>query len=62
MKKHKSNPHNISRDQFHALIKKAAQPVQKSTVSDSEHSQTSAEGHSGGCNETHTHSDKIGDI
>jgi len=52
----------VTRDQFHALIKKASQPIKESTVSDSGHSQTSAVDRSDGCNETRTHSDKTGDI
>lgn len=53
---------NITRKQFHSLIQKAAQPVKKPTESDAGQSQTSAEDRSDGCNGTHTHSDKTGDI
>lgn len=62
MKQKQETKRKISHDQFHSLVKKAAQPVNKPTVSDAVQSQTSAEYRSDGCNETRTHSDKIGDI
>jgi len=62
MTKRRVEKSGITHGQFHSLIKKAAQPIEKPTESDAGQSQTSAEGHSDGCNETHTHSDKTGDI
>jgi len=52
---------DITRDQFHALIKKAAQPV-VSIESDLEPLETSVEDQDDGCSEIDTHSDMIEDI
>ena len=59
IKHRKGYEYGISRTQFHALIKKASQPVSREAQSDSSKSQTSESHLSDGCNETGTNQDNL---
>ena len=53
--KHHGVKLDITRDQFHALVRKAAQPIKKSSESDVALAETSESRHSDDCNGTNTH-------
>ncbi len=61
-KRTRKKPIEITRDQFHALVKKAAQPLGKASESGSASAETSESHRSDGCSEKNTRSRKTGDI
>ena len=60
--KRKAVKQSITKEQFLAILHKAAQPIKGWQQSDSASGQTSETGHADGCDEKHTRSDKTGDI